>query len=87
MLWVGNEEINEKKRFAAGGAADSRNETNHWKIQPISFIPQIVSFNGRETGERKTERRRSIPTKEKKYERESELQRHRKRETVEDKRN
>jgi hypothetical protein len=46
-----------------------------------------VSFNGRKTGERKTERRRIIPTKEKKYEIESELQRHRKRETVEDKRN
>ena len=40
------------------------NETNHWKIQPISFIPQIVSFNGREkkrkkekTGKVKTERK------------------------------
>ena len=55
-LWVGNEEINEKKRFAAGGAADSRNETNHWKIQPISFILQIVSSI--EGGERERERKR-----------------------------
>jgi hypothetical protein len=70
-----------------GKVFEASNETNHWKIQPISFIPQIVSFNGRKTGERKTERRRIIPTKEKKYEIESELQRHRKRETVEDKRN
>jgi primosomal protein N'' len=48
-----------------GKVFEASNETNHWKIQPISFIPQIVSFSGRKTGERKTERRRIIPTKEK----------------------